>query len=69
MIQLRLDTFRLRIEFCTGGCQDRSWAREAEEFPLLETVARERMIKAKQAGKSLADAVVICKVCRLAILS
>jgi hypothetical protein len=32
-------------EFCTGGCDKRTWAREAEESPLLEAVARERLVK------------------------
>jgi hypothetical protein len=47
-------------EFCTGVYQDRTLAREAEESPLLEAVARERLMKAQQAGKGLAGAVVIC---------
>jgi hypothetical protein len=34
---------------------------EAEESPLLETVARERLVKTQQAGKDLAFAVVIVK--------
>jgi hypothetical protein len=34
-------------------------AREAEESPLLEAVARERLLKTEQAGKCLAGAVVI----------
>jgi hypothetical protein len=29
--------------------------REAEEFPLLEAVARERLVKTQQSGKDLAD--------------
>jgi hypothetical protein len=41
--------------------------REAEESPLLETVARERLVKTQQAGKGLADAVFICEVWRIAI--
>jgi hypothetical protein len=32
--------------------------REAEESPLLEAAARERLMKTKQAGKGLAGAVV-----------
>jgi hypothetical protein len=32
---------------------------EAEEFPLLEVVTRERPVKTQQAGKGLAGAVVI----------
>jgi hypothetical protein len=35
----------LTESFCTGGCEDITWAREAEEFPLLEAVARERLMK------------------------
>jgi hypothetical protein len=38
-------------EFCTGG-YDKIYAHEAEESPLLEAVARERLIKTQQAGKS-----------------
>jgi hypothetical protein len=38
-------------EFCTGGCEERMWAREAEESPLLEVVARERLKKTQQASK------------------
>jgi hypothetical protein len=41
------------VEFCTGGCEDRTCAREAEESPLLEAVARERPVKTQQAGKTL----------------
>jgi hypothetical protein len=41
--------------------------RGAEESPLLEAVARERLVKAQQAGKSLAVAVVICELWRLAL--
>jgi hypothetical protein len=40
---------QLRVEFCTGGCEERNSAREAEEFPLLESVARERLMKTQQA--------------------
>jgi hypothetical protein len=39
---------------------------EAEEFPLLEAVDRERLVKKQQAGKDLAGAVVIFKVWILA---
>jgi hypothetical protein len=31
--------------FCTGGCEDRICVGEAEESPLLEAVARERLMK------------------------
>jgi hypothetical protein len=34
--------------------------REAEAFPLLEAVAREWLLTTQQAGKYLADVVVIC---------
>jgi hypothetical protein len=38
-------------QFCTGGYEERIWAREAEESPLLEAVARERLVKTQQAAK------------------
>jgi hypothetical protein len=41
--------------------------REAEESPLLEPVARERLVKTQQAGKGLADAVVLCELWTLAV--
>jgi hypothetical protein len=41
-------------QFCTGGCEDRTRAREAEESPLLEPVARERLVKIWQARRCLA---------------
>jgi hypothetical protein len=41
--------------------------REAAESPLLEAVAREKLVKTEQAVKGLAGAVVICKVWRLAL--
>jgi hypothetical protein len=40
---------------------------EAEESPLLEAVARERLVKAQQAEKRLAGAVVIYELWRLAV--
>jgi hypothetical protein len=40
---------------------------EAEEFPLLAAVARERLVKTQQAGKRLAVAAVICELLRLAV--
>jgi hypothetical protein len=40
---------------------------ETEESPLVEAVARERLVKMQQAGKILADAVVICELWRLAV--
>jgi hypothetical protein len=50
------------VEFCKGGGNKRTWAREAEESPLLEAVARERLVRTQQAGKGLAITVVICSV-------
>jgi hypothetical protein len=40
---------------------------EAEEFPLLDAVVREWLVKTQQAGKGLVGAVVICKLWRLAV--
>jgi hypothetical protein len=39
---------------------------EAEKSPLLEAVAREWLVKTQQAGKGLADAVLICELWRSA---
>jgi hypothetical protein len=39
----------------------------AEEFPLLEAVARERLVKTQETGKDLAGAVMICELWRLAM--
>jgi hypothetical protein len=66
-------------EFCTGVCEEkrqleggrrseRTWAREAEESPLLEAVARERLVKTQQGGKDLAGAVVICELWTLVMV-
>jgi hypothetical protein len=44
---------QLKVEFCTGGCEDRTSVREAEESPLLEAIAREWVMKTQQAGKRL----------------
>jgi hypothetical protein len=41
-----------------GGCEERTWTREAEESPLWEAVTMERLMT-HQAGKGLAGAVVI----------
>jgi hypothetical protein len=38
-----------------------------EDFPLLEAVARERLVKTQQAGKGSASAVVICELWRLVV--
>jgi hypothetical protein len=37
-------------EFCNGGCEDRTREHGAKEFPLLEAVAKERLVKTKHAG-------------------
>jgi hypothetical protein len=44
-----------------------TWARE-DEPPLLETVAKERLVNSQQAGKGLAGAVVICELWLAAVL-
>jgi hypothetical protein len=41
------------FQFCTGSCKDRTSEREAEEYQLLKAVARERLVKTRQAGKGL----------------
>jgi hypothetical protein len=51
-------------EFCKGRCEDRTWATEAEESPLSEVAAGERLVRTQQAEKRLAGAEVICKVGR-----
>jgi hypothetical protein len=62
-----LEFSQLSVEkhFYTWGCEERSWAREDGDFPLLEAVVRERLVKTQQAGKGLADPVVICKYYRV----
>jgi hypothetical protein len=42
--------------------------REAEVFPLLQAVTRKRLVKTQQAGKGLADTVVISELWRLAMV-
>jgi hypothetical protein len=54
-------------EFCTIEYEDRTWERDAEESPLLEAVAMERLVKIRQAVKNWAGAVVICELWRLAV--
>jgi hypothetical protein len=39
-------------QFCTGVCKDKISTCEDEEPPLLETVAREQLVKTQQAGKA-----------------
>jgi hypothetical protein len=56
-----------QVQFCTGGCEDWTWACEAEEPPLLEAVAMERLLKTQQPGNGLAGAVVICEMWRLVV--
>jgi hypothetical protein len=41
------------VEFCTASCEERTWACEAEESPLLETVAGEQLMKIQQVGRRL----------------
>jgi hypothetical protein len=48
-------------------CEERTSSCEAEESPLLETIARKWLVKTQQAGKGLAVAVVICELWRLAV--
>jgi hypothetical protein len=55
------------VEFNMGGSEDRNWTRETEESPLLEAIARERLVKTQQAGKDLACAMVICELWRWAV--
>jgi hypothetical protein len=50
-----------------GGCEDRTWAHEAEKSQLLEAIAKEQLVKTQQVGKGLAGAVVICELWRLAV--
>jgi hypothetical protein len=51
---------RTRLEL-SEFCEERTSACEAEESPLLEAVARERLVKIQRAGKCLAGAVVNCE--------
>jgi hypothetical protein len=62
-----LSLLQLIVQFCTGGYEDRTRAREAEESPLVEAIARERLMKTQQAGKCLAGTVVICEMWRFAV--
>jgi hypothetical protein len=41
--------------------------REVQGFPLLEAVARERLVMTQQAGRGLEGSVVICELWRLAV--
>jgi hypothetical protein len=62
-----LGASQFKVQFCTEVSEDRTSEREAEEFSLLGAVVRERLVKTLQAGKGLADAVVICKLWRIAL--
>jgi hypothetical protein len=59
----------LAVEGIDKSCARAAVTREpeAEESPLLEAVARERMVKTQQAWKGLTGAAVSCKVWRLAV--
>jgi hypothetical protein len=50
-----------------GGCEETTWAREAEEPPLLEAVTGEGLVKIQQAGKGLEGAVVVYELWTLAV--
>jgi hypothetical protein len=54
-------------QFCTGVCEEWTSAHEAEESPLLETVAGGRLVKTQYPGKGLAGGVVICELWRLPV--
>jgi hypothetical protein len=54
-------------QFCMGVYEERNWAREAEESPLLGALARKRLVKTQQAGKTLTYAMVIWELWRLAM--
>jgi hypothetical protein len=42
--------------------------REAEDYPMLEAISRERLVKTQQASKGLAGAVLICEMWKSAIV-
>jgi hypothetical protein len=42
---------QLGVDFCTGGCEDGTWASETEVSPLLVAVAREWLLKTLQTGE------------------
>jgi hypothetical protein len=52
-----------------GGCENRTWAREAEEFTLLEAVSKERLVKIQQAGKDLAGDLWIMEISSGAVIA
>jgi hypothetical protein len=53
--------------FSTEVSERRTRAREDEESPLLETVAREGMVNTQKVRKFLARAVVICELWSVAV--
>jgi hypothetical protein len=55
-------------QFCMGDCEYRTWVRDAEESPLLEVIARQQLVKTRQARKRLAGAVVIYELWRLVVV-
>jgi hypothetical protein len=65
--RLEFGQLTVKSQFCKGVCEERTWNREAKESPLLEAVARERLVKAQQAGKGLEVAVVIYELWKLAV--
>jgi hypothetical protein len=58
------DNWGDQVKFCMGFCEEATWVLEAEESPLLEAVARERLMKTQQAGKGLTCAMVIYELWR-----
>lgn len=46
-------SYQIRFEFCRKGCEDIIGMRETKVSPLLETGARERLIKTQQTAKKL----------------
>jgi hypothetical protein len=52
---------QLRVEFCMGGCEDKTWACEAEESPLLKSLPGNGW-RHSRLERGLEGAVVICSV-------
>jgi hypothetical protein len=53
----------------TGDCEDRTCAREAKEYSLLEAVSRKRLVKIQQALNDLAGVVVISMISGRAVIT
>lgn len=69
MIQMEgVELSQLLNEFCTGVCEERTLAHEAQESLLLESIARKQLVKTQQAGRDLRCAVVIHELWRLAVV-